>query len=82
MKHGALGKASHECKMLLWKPYGKWLLGRDKEGRKNIVPISSTCLCLVYRGEQSDKEGETHICLHNEMKCTYIMSNLTPRYEY
>ena len=32
MMHGVLGKARHECKMLPGKPYGKWLLGRDKEG--------------------------------------------------
>ena len=47
MMHGVLGKARLECEMLLWKPYAKWSLGRDNEGWKNIVPISSTCLFLV-----------------------------------
>jgi len=46
MIHGVLGKARHKCKMLLEKPYEMWSLGRDKEERKNIVPISSKCLCL------------------------------------
>jgi hypothetical protein len=32
MMHGVLGKARQKCTMLLGKPYGKWLLGRDKEG--------------------------------------------------
>jgi hypothetical protein len=32
MVHGVLGKKRYECKMLLGKPYGKWSLGRDKEG--------------------------------------------------
>jgi len=31
MTHGVLGKARHKCKMLPGKPYGKWLLGREKE---------------------------------------------------
>jgi hypothetical protein len=30
--HGVLGKARHECKMLLGKPYEMWSLGRDEEG--------------------------------------------------
>jgi hypothetical protein len=32
MMHGVRGKARHESKILLGKPYGKWLFGRDKEG--------------------------------------------------
>jgi hypothetical protein len=44
--HGVPGKARHEGKMLLGNPNGKWLLGRDRHGRKNAVPYSSTCLCL------------------------------------
>jgi len=47
MMHGVLGKARREGKMLLWKPYGKWSLGRGKEGRKYIMPISLICLNLV-----------------------------------
>jgi len=31
MMHGVLGKAQHKCQILPGKPYGKWLLGRDKE---------------------------------------------------
>jgi hypothetical protein len=32
MMRGVLGKARHECKMFLGKPYGKWSLVRDNEG--------------------------------------------------
>jgi hypothetical protein len=32
MMHGVLGKAGHECKMFLGKPYRNWSLGRDREG--------------------------------------------------
>ena len=57
MMHGVLGKARHECKMVPGKPYGKWLLWRDKEGWKNNVPTSSICLCLEvdYTCRQKNK---------------------------
>jgi len=32
MMHGVLGKTRHECKILPGKPYGKLLLGMDKDG--------------------------------------------------
>ena len=32
MRQGVLGKARHECKISLGKPYGKWLIGREREG--------------------------------------------------
>jgi len=31
---------------------------------------------------KSDKQGETHTCLHTEMECTFIMSNFITVYEY
>ena len=39
---GVLGKARQECKILLGKHYGKWLIGRERDGSKNNAPNSST----------------------------------------
>jgi hypothetical protein len=43
MMHGVLGKARHKCKMLLGKPYRKWLFGRQggvKEHCCNFINMS------------------------------------------
>jgi hypothetical protein len=39
MVHGVLGMGRHECNMLLGKPYGNWLLGRQEGVKKQCANI-------------------------------------------